>query len=68
MNVKITDVPYKNIRGTSITPEAINLSFSKSFPYEAIELENVNLSKMEIIIAAIIGIGDTIGHLFEALF
>jgi len=44
MNVKISDVVYKNIAGTSISQTVINLACSKSFPCEAIKMENVNLS------------------------
>jgi len=44
MNVKISNVLYKNITGTSATKEVIDLACSKSIPCEGITLENVNLS------------------------
>jgi hypothetical protein len=44
MNVKISNVVFKNIMGTSAIKEVINLACSKSFPCQDIKVENVNLS------------------------
>ncbi|KAK9287789.1 hypothetical protein L1049_016229 [Liquidambar formosana] len=41
--VKISNVHYKNIRGTSTTPVAVNFMCSKQFPCQNVELFNINL-------------------------
>ena len=41
--VKISDVIFKNIRGSSRTPTAVQLTCSSSVPCKNIELSNVNL-------------------------
>ncbi|KAI4311140.1 hypothetical protein MLD38_036059 [Melastoma candidum] len=41
--VKISDVTFKNIQGTSISQEAINMVCSKAAPCQNIHFENVNL-------------------------
>ncbi|KAJ9171785.1 hypothetical protein P3X46_015100 [Hevea brasiliensis] len=42
--VKISDVHYKNIRGTSTSKVAVNFLCSSSVPCEGIELTNIDLS------------------------
>ncbi|KAI4369552.1 hypothetical protein MLD38_017979 [Melastoma candidum] len=42
--VKISDVTFKNIQGTSISQEAINMVCSKAVPCQNIHFENVNLT------------------------
>ncbi|KAG5224518.1 polygalacturonase [Salix suchowensis] len=41
--VKISDVSFKNIRGTSATPVAVKLACSSGIPCEKVELANINL-------------------------
>ncbi|KAG8370462.1 hypothetical protein BUALT_Bualt14G0119400 [Buddleja alternifolia] len=41
--VKISDVVYQNIRGTSISPVAVNLMCSSKVPCENVHLKNINL-------------------------
>ncbi|KAK4803287.1 hypothetical protein SAY86_001490 [Trapa natans] len=41
--VKITDVYYENIMGTSMSPIAISLVCSKQFPCERVHFNNINL-------------------------
>jgi galacturan 1,4-alpha-galacturonidase len=41
--VKISNVHYKNIRGTTTTPVAVNFMCSKQFPCQNVELFNINL-------------------------
>ncbi|XP_043808338.1 exopolygalacturonase-like [Manihot esculenta] len=41
--VKISDVIFKNIRGSSKTPTAVQLTCSSSVPCKNVELSNVNL-------------------------
>jgi polygalacturonase len=41
--VKISNVAYKNIEGTSASDEAINIKCSKSVPCQEILLQDVNL-------------------------
>jgi polygalacturonase len=41
--VKVSNVVYKNIKGTSASEEAINFSCSQSVPCEEIVLQDVNL-------------------------
>ncbi|KAL9411830.1 hypothetical protein AB3S75_045434 [Citrus x aurantiifolia] len=45
--VHIKNVVFKNIRGTSASDEAVKLDCSKSYPCEAIVLENINLQSEE---------------------
>lgn len=42
--VKISDVHFKNIRGTTISPIAVNLNCSIAFPCEGVELFDINLT------------------------
>ncbi|KAG6662921.1 exopolygalacturonase-like [Carya illinoinensis] len=42
--VKISNVIFKNIRGSSTLPVAVKLSCSKSMPCQNVHLENINLS------------------------
>lgn len=42
-HVKIIDIHFKNIRGTSATPELLTFACSKALPCEAIEVADVNL-------------------------
>lgn len=42
--MKLTNVVYKNITGTSATEQAINLACSKTVPCEGVQLEAVNLN------------------------
>lgn len=42
-NVKISDVHFKNIRGTSISEEAVQFMCSSTHPCENIELDNIDL-------------------------
>ncbi|KAJ4725283.1 putative Pectin lyase-like superfamily protein [Melia azedarach] len=42
--VKISDVRFRNIRGTSGTKVAVNLQCSKGIPCEKIELRDINLA------------------------
>ncbi|XP_051118255.1 polygalacturonase-like [Andrographis paniculata] len=44
--VKISDVRYEDIRGTSASEVAVKFDCSKANPCEGIEMENVNLSYM----------------------
>ncbi|KAF2316955.1 hypothetical protein GH714_007787 [Hevea brasiliensis] len=41
--VKINNVSFKNIQGSSTTPIAIRLNCSSSVPCEKVELANINL-------------------------
>ncbi|OWM71201.1 exopolygalacturonase-like [Punica granatum] len=41
--VKISDVHFVNIRGTSTSPLAVNIVCSKQFPCQQIQLKNINL-------------------------
>ncbi|KAJ6297233.1 hypothetical protein OIU78_022880 [Salix suchowensis] len=41
--VKISDVSFKNIRGTSATPVVVKLACSSGIPCEKVELANINL-------------------------
>ncbi|KAK4788646.1 hypothetical protein SAY86_019965 [Trapa natans] len=43
-SVKISDVHFKNIRGTSASATAVSLTCSKKFPCKGIQIEDVNLS------------------------
>lgn len=43
MNVKISNVLYKNITGTSATKGAISLACSNSVPCEGVKVEGVDL-------------------------
>ncbi|KAH7573676.1 hypothetical protein ACOSP7_007478 [Xanthoceras sorbifolium] len=45
--VKIKDVLYKNIRGTSATPIAIKLDCSTKYPCKGIKLQSVNLTYLK---------------------
>lgn len=42
-NVKLSKIAFKNIRGTSFTPKAIQLICSKRFPCEEVDFTNINL-------------------------
>ncbi|KAK7246221.1 hypothetical protein RIF29_41081 [Crotalaria pallida] len=42
--VKISQVTFKNIRGTSATKEAVKLICSKSYPCQGVELSEINLT------------------------
>ncbi|OIV91914.1 hypothetical protein TanjilG_26033 [Lupinus angustifolius] len=42
--IKITEVSFKNIRGTSATQEAIVLDCSSSVPCESVELDDIDLT------------------------
>ncbi|KAF1885723.1 hypothetical protein Lal_00002622, partial [Lupinus albus] len=42
--IKITDVSFKNIRGTSATKEGIVLDCSSSVPCEFVELNDIDLT------------------------
>ncbi|KAI4356733.1 hypothetical protein L6164_000728 [Bauhinia variegata] len=44
--VKISDVTYKNIRGTSATAEAVTFDCSPSSPCQGIRLQDINLTYM----------------------
>lgn len=41
--VKISNVAFKNIKGTSASEEAIKFDCSKSFPCQGVLLQDVNL-------------------------
>ena len=41
--MKITGVKFKNIRGTSATPKAVDLSCSEKHPCEGLELSDIHL-------------------------
>ncbi|KAK2965203.1 hypothetical protein RJ640_019958 [Escallonia rubra] len=43
-NVKITDVHFKNIRGTSVTPVAVALNCSDVAPCEGLELADIDFT------------------------
>ncbi|TXG71875.1 hypothetical protein EZV62_000454 [Acer yangbiense] len=45
--VKINDVLYQNIRGTSATPVAIKFDCSTKYPCKGIKLQNVNLTYLK---------------------
>ncbi|TXG71864.1 hypothetical protein EZV62_000443 [Acer yangbiense] len=45
--VKINDVLYQNIRGTSATPVAIKFECSTKYPCKGIKLQNVNLTYLK---------------------
>ncbi|XP_038889526.1 exopolygalacturonase-like [Benincasa hispida] len=42
--IKISNVSFKNIRGTSATPVAVKLLCSKSIPCEGVEVADINLT------------------------
>lgn len=42
-NVKLSKIAFKNIRGTSFTPKAIQLICSKQIPCEQVDLASINL-------------------------
>ncbi|CAN6453392.1 unnamed protein product [Victoria cruziana] len=42
--VKISDITFRNIKGTSTTPVAVSLLCSKSFPCKNVKVEDINLS------------------------
>ncbi|CAN6453274.1 unnamed protein product [Victoria cruziana] len=42
--VKISDITFSNIQGTSTTPVAVSLSCSKAFPCQNVNLKEINLS------------------------
>ncbi|KAG4949195.1 hypothetical protein JHK82_042392 [Glycine max] len=42
--VKIKDVVFSNIRGTTISPIAVDLRCSKQFPCQDVKLKNINLN------------------------
>ncbi|KAJ4830378.1 hypothetical protein Tsubulata_041234 [Turnera subulata] len=42
--VRITNVSFKNIRGTSATPEAVHISCSSGIPCEIVELCDIDLA------------------------
>ncbi|XP_065862364.1 exopolygalacturonase-like [Euphorbia lathyris] len=42
-NVKLSKISFKNIRGTSFTPKAIQLICSKQYPCEEVDLGGINL-------------------------
>ncbi|KAK6913741.1 Glycoside hydrolase, family 28 [Dillenia turbinata] len=42
-NVKISDIRFENIRGTTITPTAVTFSCSATFHCQNIHLDNINL-------------------------
>ncbi|CAN6303086.1 unnamed protein product [Urochloa humidicola] len=41
--VEVSNVVFRNIRGTTITKDAINLKCSKNVPYHGITLQNIDL-------------------------
>lgn len=41
--VKISDITYKNIRGTSFTRLAVNLICTDEFPCKNIKMQDINL-------------------------
>lgn len=43
--VQVKNVVYKNIQGTSATDVAVKFDCSKSYPCQAIVLQNINLQK-----------------------
>uniref|UniRef100_A0A0A0K7V3 Exopolygalacturonase n=1 Tax=Cucumis sativus TaxID=3659 RepID=A0A0A0K7V3_CUCSA len=43
-NWKVSDILFKNIRGTSTTNVAVLLECSKLFPCEGVELRDINLT------------------------
>ncbi|XP_074267525.1 exopolygalacturonase clone GBGE184-like [Silene latifolia] len=43
-HVKISDVHFRNIRGTSTTNEVVTLACSPAIPCEGIEISNINLT------------------------
>ncbi|KAL8513410.1 hypothetical protein ACS0TY_012755 [Phlomoides rotata] len=43
-SVKLSDVHFRNIWGTTISPVPINLNCSSSFPCDKVELSNINLA------------------------
>ena len=42
--VKISDVSFKNIRGTSATPAVVQIACSSSIPCEKVELADIKLA------------------------
>ncbi|XP_065854226.1 exopolygalacturonase-like [Euphorbia lathyris] len=42
-NVKLSKISFRNIRGTSFTPKAIQLICSKQYPCEEVDLGGINL-------------------------
>lgn len=42
--VKISNVSFKNIKGTSATPLAVSLACSSGIPCEKVELADINLA------------------------
>lgn len=42
--VKISDISFKNIRGTSTTPVAVRIVCSKGIPCEKVAISNINLT------------------------
>ncbi|KAK9088105.1 hypothetical protein Syun_030499 [Stephania yunnanensis] len=45
--VKISDISFKNIRGTTTSPVAVTLDCSKGIPCQGINLENVQLTLVD---------------------
>ncbi|XP_017251944.1 exopolygalacturonase-like [Daucus carota subsp. sativus] len=43
-NVKLSDIHFRNIRGTSLTNVAVTLNCSSTFPCEGVELVDIDLS------------------------
>lgn len=46
-NVKISDVTFKNIKGTSFTKLAVNLICSAKYPCKNIQMEDINLTHQD---------------------
>jgi len=42
--VKISDVSFKSIRGTSATPVVVRIACSSGFPCQKVKLANINLA------------------------
>jgi len=45
--VQVSNVVFKNIRGTTITKDAIKMNCSKNFPCQGITLQNIDLKIMQ---------------------
>lgn len=41
--VKLSDIIFRNIKGTTISPVAVDLRCSKQFPCQNVRLENIDL-------------------------